>query len=358
MKMNSRERIRAIAERKKTDRPGSSLRATPEAWESLRNYFGVDSNQEVMDILDIDIRFVSLPYAGPKDRNPAPLGSEGIDIWGCRTKKVTNEFNSYFDFDYHPLKEAETVEDIAGHEWPDLDWWDYNALPGIIQELHRTDERAVLYFAGGMFETPWYIRGMEPFLMDLYANPEMVDEICRRVGDYYTGRLERVLEAAGDMIDIIGSGGDIGTQRGMMIDPEIWRKEIKQHTARLITPYKERGFITFYHSCGSIVPVIDDFIEMKLDLLEPVQVSAAGMDPKSLADKFSARISFHGGIDEQEVLPHGTPAEVYENTLSTIDQLGRYNGYIAAPCHQAQNDTPPANIEALFKAVKDYPNRR
>jgi len=105
------------------------------------------------------------------------------------------------------------------------------------------------------------------------------------------------------------------------------------------------------------VPVIDDFIELGLDILEPIQVSAAGMDPTALADRFGSRISFHGGIDEQEVLPHGTPGEVYANTISMIDQLGKYNGYIVAPCHQAQNDSPPENIVAVFDAVRDYPNR-
>lgn len=357
MKMTSRERIAAIAKREKTDRPGSSLRATPEAWESLRNYLNVSTNQEVMDILDIDIRFVGLPFVGPADRSASPLGSEGTDIWGCHTKKVSNEFNTYFDFDYHPLKEAETVEDVRNHDWPDLEWWDYAALPERIESVHQTGERSVLFFAGGTFETPWYIRGMEPFLMDLYTNPGIVQEICTRVGDYYLGRAKRVIEVAGGSIDIIGSGGDIGTQRGMMLDPEIWRSQIKQHTGKLITTFKKMGYFTFYHSCGSIVPVIDDFIELGLDILEPIQVSAEGMDPSYLADHFGKRISFHGGIDEQEVLPHGTPGEVYENTISMIDQLGKYNGYIAAPCHQAQNDSPPENIVAVYNAVRDYPNR-
>jgi uroporphyrinogen decarboxylase len=355
MKMTSKERIRAISERKRTDRPGSSLRCTPEAWEALREHLNVKTNQQAMDILDIDIRFVSLPFIGPRDRSATPLGSEGTDFWGCHTRRVSNEYNTYFEFDYHPLQDAKTVEDVRAHDWPELDWWNYSTLSHTIEEINQNGERSILFFAGGTFETPWYIRGLEPFLMDLHTNPEIVQEICTHVGDYYEARAHRALEVAGEHIDIIGSGGDIGTQRGMMISPEIWRTQIKKHAGRLITPFKKKGYITFYHSCGSITPVINDFIELGLDLLEPIQVSAADMEPSSLAQRFGPHISFHGGIDEQKVLPHGTPGEVYENTISMIDRLGKYNGYVVAPCHQAQNDTAPENLVAVFDAVRDYP---
>ena len=115
-----------------------------------------------------------------------------------------------------------------------------------------------------------------------------------------------MLEVAGDRIDLIGTGGDIGTQRGMMLNPALWRRHIKPYTGRLIRTFKSLGYATFYHSCGSIVPVIPDLIEVGLDLLDPIQPQAAGMNPEALFEAFGDRLSFHGGIDEQELLPHGT----------------------------------------------------
>ena len=140
----------------------------------------------------------------------------------------------------------------------------------------------------------------------------------------------------------------------MMISPEIWRERIKPYTGRLISTFKEMGLMTFYHSCGSLVPVIDDLIEVGLDFLDPIQVTAAGMRPEELFPQFGDKLSFHGAIDEVELLPHATPDEVYKETTRIIDILGRNGGYIVSPSHQVQGDTPPENVVAIFEAAKDY----
>ena len=171
-------------------------------------------------------------------------------------------------------------------------------------------------------------------------------------------RAARAIDATGGMIDIIGSGGDIGSQRGMLLDPAIWRKRIKPYSGRLIDSFKKQGFATFYHSCGSIVPVIGDLIEVGLDILDPIQVGAAGMKPEELFPAFGDHLTFHGAIDEQELLPHGTPAQVYAETTRIIDILGRNGGFIVSPNHQVQGDTPPSNIVAMFDAVHDYRYKR
>lgn len=352
--MNSRERVWAAVRRERPDRPASSLRCTTEAWTALKKHLGVETNEDVLDALDIDLRWVGAPFIGPKERSAIPLGSEGTDFWGCHIRKVENEFNSYFEFDHHPLARAQSVGDIARHDWPSLDWWDYSAIPAAIRAANRKEPRAILYFAGGSFETPWYMRGMEAFMMDLYENPDIVDAICTRVTDYYLQRAGRAIEGAPGQIDMIGSGGDIGSQRGMMVNPDVWRERIKPYSGQLISTFKKQGFATFYHSCGSIVPVIDDLIELGLDVLDPIQVGAAGMTPEELFPAFGGRLTFHGAIDEQELLPHGTPRQVYEETTRIIDILGQKGGFIVTPNHQVQGDTPPENIVALFAAVRDY----
>lgn len=352
--MNSKERVRAAARREKTDRPPTSLRCTAEAWESIRRHLGVGTNDDVLDALDIDVRWIGLPFIGPAERSAAPLFSEGTDFWGCHTRKVVNPFNTYFEFDFHPLANAECVRDVENHDWPCLDWWDYDAVCAQLQVANRAEPRSCLFFAGGAFETPWYLRGMEQFLMDLYARPDIVESICSHVERYYRERALRVIEATGDGIDIIGSGGDVGGQQGMMLAPEVWREQIKPFTGRLISTFKKLGFITFYHSCGSIVPIIDDLIEVGLDILDPIQVNAAGMEPEALGPAFAERLTFHGAIDEVALLPHATPKKVYEETQRVIGILGRRGGYIVSPSHQVQGDTPPENIVALFEAARDF----
>lgn len=352
--MNSKERVLAAVRRERPDRPATSLRCTAEAWDSLKKYLGVETNDDVLDALDIDLRWVGVPFSGPKERSAIPLGSEGTDFWGCHIRKVQNEFNTYFEFDRHPLAGARSVQDIARHDWPSVDWWDYSALPAAIQSANRKEPRAIMYFAGGAFETPWYMRGMEAFLVDLYENPDIAAAICARVTEYYLQRAARAIDAARGQIDMIGSGGDIGTQRGMMVNPDVWRERIKPYSGKLIATFKKQGFATFYHSCGSLVPVIDDLIEVGLDVLDPIQVGAAGMKPEELFPAFGDRLSFHGAIDEVELLPHGTPKQVYDETTRIIAILGQKGGFIVSPSHQVQGDTPPENIVAIYDAVRDY----
>ena len=344
----------AASERRRPDRPATSLRCTPEAWAALQRHLGVGSPHEVLDALDIDLRWIPLSFSGPVERSAVPLGSEGTDFWGCRFRKAENEFNTYYEFDFHPLKEARTVEDIQNHSWPSLEWWDYSAVSEAIEAANQGGKRANMFFAGGAFETPWYLRSFEGLMLDFYQNPEIARAICSRVQEFYLQRALRVIDAGKGKIDIIGSGGDIGGERGLMLHPDVWRKQIKPYTAKLISTFKQKGLKTFYHSCGSLVPVIDDLIEAGLDILDPIQVTAAGMSPEELFPAFGDRICFHGAIDEVNLLPHATASEVYRETMRIIDILGRNGGYIVTPSHAVQGDTPPENIVAIFDAVKDF----
>ncbi|MCD4668953.1 MAG: hypothetical protein K8S14_00760, partial [Actinomycetia bacterium] len=136
-----------------------------------------------------------------------------------------------------------------------------------IKRINDKERRAVIFFAGNVFDISWYMRGLEQFLIDLFEFPEIAEAICRKVVEFYKERTMRAIEASDGQIDIFLSGGDIGTQRGMMLSPQLWRKYTKQWSAELIKPFKEIGLKTFYHSCGSVVPVIDDLIEIGVAFL-------------------------------------------------------------------------------------------
>jgi uroporphyrinogen decarboxylase len=347
--------VLAAAERRRVDRLPTSLRCTPEALENLKRHLNAATREEVYDILDIDLHWVCLPFKGPTERSAAPLGSAGTDFWGCVNTAVATEFNTYYEITRHPLADATTVADVEAHDWPSLDWWDYDAIPRLIAQENRKDRRAILFFAGGAFETPWYIRGFERFLADLHDNPDIVTAICTRVEAYYRERALRVLEAASGRIDIVGSGGDLGGETSLLLSPRTWRALIKPHSARLIQTFKAMGLKTFYHSDGAIQPLIEDFIGLGLDILDPIQVGAAGMKPEELFPRFGDRITFHGAIDEVHLLPRATPQQVHDETRRVMSVLGRRGGYIVSPTHQVQGDTPAENVVAIYHAAAAAP---
>lgn len=355
--MTGKERTMAALERREHDKFPTSLRCTKEAQDALLQATGTNSKQELYDYLNIDFRWIGLPFKGPENRSLSPLGGEGYDFWGCYNKAIKNNYNTYYEITYHPLGKMTTVEEIENYDWPDLDWWDYSAVPEIIKKEKQKDDTCIMFFAGGAFESPWYMRGMEQFLIDIYLQPEIAEAISNKVAEFYYSRAMRVLEAAGGQIDVIGSGGDIGGQQTMMLSPEKWRKHIKPYSAKLMTPFKEMGLKTFYHSDGAITPVINDFIGMGLDVLDPIQVGAAGMTPEELYPVFGEKLSFHGAIDEVELLPHATPTQVYDETQRVMSILGQSYGYIVSPTHQVQGDTSPENILAIYKAVDDFKRR-
>lgn len=356
--MNSRQRVLAASERQRPDRPATSMRFTPEALELMRLHLGLPKSDnllyDVLDELDIDVRWIPLPFIGPEEKATPVIGGVGTDFWGVKYVRAQTATNVYYEFSYHPLAQAETVEEIDNYDWPSLDWWDYGALPELIEQANRRQPRSTFMFVGGAFESPWYMRGLQQFLMDLYTAPELAEAICRHVQGYYTARAERILEAADGMIDIAFSGGDVGEQRQMLLDPDVWRQRIKPFTAELITPFKNMGLKTAYHSDGSIVPIIPDLIEIGLDILDPVQPTAAGMSPEELYPQFGRQLSFHGAIDEVKLLPHATAEEVYAETTRVIDVLGQSGGLIVSASHAVQGDTPPENVVAMVKAAQDY----
>ena len=347
--MTAYDRVACAVRREKADRLPIDYLATPEAHAALKAHLGIDDDEALLVRLGCDIRRVAARYAGPADMTGAAgVDAQGKDFLGIVWKPMKNEFATYNEIAHHPLAQATTVKDIDDYAWPSVDWFDFSHLAGEIDRINRDGRYCILFFAGGAFETPWYMRGMSRFLMDLVECPDIAEAISRHAADFYKQRALRAIEASDGRIDMIGSGGDIGTQRGMMLSPDLWRRHIKPYSTDLIRTFKDMGLMTFYHSCGSIVPVIDDFVEMGLDVLDPIQPLAQGMDADSLARRFGGRLTFHGGIDEQELLPNGSVDDVRKEVERVMDTLGRDGGYIVCPAHALQPDTSPENILAIY----------
>jgi uroporphyrinogen decarboxylase len=350
--MNSRERVEAVLNGDIPDRPPTRLRALPEVQQSLEHYLGLKGDA-LLDRLAVDLVRVSFIYSGPDCFNGDGLiSSAGKDIFGIEWTSSKNKYCTYNEATGFPLKNA-TISEIENHSWPSPDWFDYNSLSKEIDSLSCNGKRAVMLF-GGELETLWFMRGIEGFMMDMIENPEIVDAIIGHITDFFASRLRRALDVVGHKIDMVGFSGDLGSQRGMLFSPELWRRFLKPQLKELTAICHDAGIHTFYHSCGGIVSIIPDLIEAGVDILDPIQTRAEGMVPEVLKEKFGNDLIFHGGVDEQELLPRATPEEVAAEVRNLISTLGCGGGYILSSSHTIQPDTPPENIVAMFDTAKNH----
>jgi len=197
-----------------------------------------------------------------------------------------------------------------------------------------------------------YLRGVKQALIDLLRAPEFTHRLYEKITEFYFELNKRCFEEAGDLIDIFMMGEDLGTQGGLLVSPKTFREFIKPYLSRHIQLAKRYGVKVMLHSCGAIRELIPEFIDMRIDILNPIQIRAKGMNPAELKRRFGDKLSFHGAIDIQQTLPYGKPEDVRAEVRSRIKMLGRGGGYILCSTHNIQPDTPIENILAMYDEAK------
>ncbi len=300
------------------------------------------------------------PCEVPESFNPElqPDGSYVLrDDAGRITRRMPKD-GLYFDGVYHALADVDTIEK--------LEEWDFTSVPSdeMLEDLHErarhlyetTDYAIMLNGAGGIYEWAQGLRGWDKFMMDLAAAPEFAGALLDKLVDACIERLDKVLPAVEGYVQVIQTGDDLGLQDGPQLSPRLYREVVKPRHKRLFAAIKERTSTPiFLHTCGSVYEFIPDFIEMGVDVLNPVQVSAANMDTKRLKDEFGSQISFWGGgCDTQHVLPFGTPEQVREEVKRRIEDLAPGGGFVFNQVHNIQADVPPENIMAMFDAAREF----
>jgi len=349
-KLTPRERVQLALSHQEPDRVPVDFMATPQAWSRLCEYLGTDDREAVLRDLGVDLRHPRQPYIGP----PLDYRPDGswVDAWGVRRQRVKHNQGAYDEIVEHPLAHIQDASELEQYTWPQPEWWDAAALKDEVRQMDSQGDYAIALEEfgdpGGIFEIAWYMRGMEQFLIDMVANPDLAYEIMRRVADFYIGLLDRVMTKVGERIDLIWTSDDIAHQHGMLISLRLWRELIAPHHERLNRRIHGLGTRVMYHSCGAVRQFIPDLIGIGTDVLDVLQFSADKMDPHEIKTEFGERLCFHGGMDVQSTLPFGTEDEVRRVARERINVLGRGGGYILAPTHNVQVDTPPANIVAMY----------
>ena len=377
--MNSRERVLCAMDHREPDRVPIFLGASgattmnTRAYDRLKAHLGIRSqtrtfwralqygllDEEAMRRLHSDGRPL-IPGAAPATLAREIAPDRFVDAWGITWQMHPG--NQYYDMAVHPLRDA-TVDDLERYPWPDL------AHPGRFADLRdraRAIQRAgcaVVALSGvSPFEFAYMLRGMNEWFCDLGGDHRFVHALMRKLTDLQRAGAEKLLEEAGEWIDVVVTGDDLGGQTSPLLSPAMYRELIKPYHVELMHAIRSRTPARiFYHSDGNIYPLLGDLVEIGIDILNPVHVSAGEMgDTARLKREFGDRLCFCGAIDTQHVLPHGTTEDVRREVRRRIADLAPGGGYIAAAVHCIQPDVPPENVVAMcdeLVAAGQYPLR-
>ena len=375
--MRHRERLLAALAHREPDRVPIDLGAgiacgiNAHAYSRLKSLLGLDSpttvtsrfsqlakvEETVAQRFGVDVRPVLLGVPGAGEPSSWERAWErDTDQWGVVWAKPA--FGQPYEVDSPLRHDDATIADIARYPWPDPD--DPALVAGLreraIHLREDTDYGVVLSLSFYPFTQSHLIRGHANWLMDLAGNRPFAEALLDAVTDRLVAMLDRILGEVGDLVDVVGWGDDVSIQTGPMLRPEMFRELVKPRYRRVMDVIKKRTKASVYfHTCGSVRWLIPDLIDVGIDVLNPVQVSAAEMDTRQLKREFGERIVFWGGgCDSQRVLPFATPAQVREEVRRRIGDLAPGGGFVFAPVHIIQADVPPENVVAMFEAALEF----
>jgi uroporphyrinogen decarboxylase len=362
---SSRDRVMTALEHAEGDRIPIDYWANDEVTDRLMAHHDLPNREALLRRLGVDLRYVMGPsFAGQQFRTH----SDGLveDHWGVLRRAMTVDGTdrvgrswswSYRHVERAPLEQAETVQEIERYEhWPSAEMWDYSQVE---TECRRAAETGCAVVNGGdrldrtaQLKPATYIRGLEQFLSDLLLQPAMAECLLERIVHYYLEYNERVFAAASGTIDIFFMGDDMGTQTSLWVSPKLYRKFFKDNFRRFNDLAHKYGMKTMYHTCGNVTKLIPDFIDCGLDVLQSLQPAA--MDLAALKREYGKDLAFQGGIDIQQTMPNGSPADVAEEVKLRAASLGPGGGYIFGTAHNLLPDVPTENIVALFDAYLEH----
>ena len=354
--MTSKERVLASLSHLEPDRVPLFYRDVPEVDDRLRRDLGLEDREDLYRYFDIDFRWVGPEYVGPPLVEPAT--GRQRSIWGVEYRYLEAAHGGYWEPVEFPFASVEDSAALADHPWPMIEWFDFSVVD---EQLQRHRDYATMTAPGwsspGILTTIQDLCGMEKTLMDLYANPDLWNAVADRVVSFNLEFIDALYAAAGERIDFYRIGDDFGTQRGLLIGADLWKEFLAPRIRSLVQVPKARGSHYYHHTCGAVREIIPLLIEAGVDVLDPVQVGATGMNPGVLKGEFGSRLCFSGGIDEQRVLPSGTPQQVKDEVRRMCDIMAPGGGYFVGPTHNLQDDIPTANVVAMYEAAREWTYR-
>ena len=374
--MTPRERVMTALNLREPDRVpidfGSTwiTTITIPAYERLKEHLGLESetilmermqqvclvDERILEIFDVDTRGV---FYGP----PALECNQWVELsdnryrdsWGITWQKPSSSY--YYDMVKPALGGEITLSDVINHPWPEPHDPGYTRglRDRVKKQRESTDCALVLNLSVWFVQCSQFIRGFEDWFIDMVAQPCLMETLFDILNDIMLATIGDVLAEVGDLVDVVSVSDDLGAQDRTVVSPEMYRRLVKPRQAKAFAYIHERTAAPLmYHTCGSVYEIMEDLIEIEVDALNPVQTTAAKMEPERLKGEFGDRISFWGGIDSHRVLPWGSEEEVKEEVRMVTSILGPGGGYILNSVHNIQPNVPLENLFAMFEAAKEY----
>ena len=294
----------------------------------------------------VDLRGVVDPvYKGPVPEKRELANGISENFWGWRTKieqTATGPEEMFCEF----ILANKTHQEIQQHLWPQVDWFDFSDFG---QRLEKWQDLAVMASGPSVWQHPSFLRGLDNLMADLMLAPDTAEFLMDKFTDFYVAYFDKMFSQVPGKIDVLRIADDIGMQDRLIMSRQMILQFIIPRVKKIVDMAHSHGVKVMLHSCGSIFEIIDDIIEAGVDILDPLQVTAKGMDPKDIKESFGSRICLHGAIDTQFLLPKGTGEDVSKTVKEMIDILGKGGGYILSPSHVLQTDVPTANVLALYE---------
>lgn len=378
--MLPRERVLTALDHREPDRVpidlgGNQTGIHKHAYRDLLDHLSIEDEVEIMDPVQqlarpceevlqrfrVDTRYVA---AGPPDDWDG--GIEVNERNGRTWHDLTDEFGVtwsmpddnplYMDISHSPLADA-TVEDVESYPFPRGD--DPTRFTGLREQALRIRDRGyavVSGISGVVYETCWYMRGLEQWYCDLLTDTRFCEALLDRLLEFWLDWFRGFTDEVGDAVDVITIGDDLAGQDGPLFNPDVYRSVVKPRQKKLVRFIRDRTHAAiWYHTCGGCKTYIPDLLDNGIDILNPVQISARDMDPADLKKRFGDRLVFWGGaIDTQHVLPTASPEEVTEHVRRNVEALKPGGGYVFNNVHNIQGGVPPENVVALYEAGLEY----
>jgi len=380
MTMTSRERVLAVLNHEPPDRvpivlgPSNATGVKMGTYRRIKELIGVQAedryiydwpelgtaemDEATLDRLHSDVRGVlDLEPASVMERNrQREPHSPHFNSWGGGA--IESEPGSWFP-GIHPLENATTIEELEAHAWPNMD------DPTRVEHVSARAKQLADENKYGIVATPWLLfplerafemQRMDKFLMNMAKRPDFAKALLEKNAALCKTLMGHFLRECGDNIDIIKIGDDLGMNTSLLMSPKMYRAILKPIHADYIAFIKQHTKAkVMFHTDGDILPLIPDFIEMGVDILNPIQTSAGKMsDLHTLKTQFGKDIVFCGGIDTLQVLPFGTPQQVRDEVKRVISILGEGGGYMLGAVHTVMNDVPAENVLAMVDAVEEF----
>jgi len=312
-------------------------------------------DESLLQRFDIDFRWVVPNWVQVTEREDVP---GYVDMWGVPYKAT--EDADHCVVDGAPMRQA-TIETLGDFQWPDPN--DPKQFAGLREQAKHLYENTD-YVVGadaikaGVLMNSLQMRGYDQFFMDLAIDVPFAEALMDRILYTLKEMWSRYMDAVGEYVQIAYVTDDLGSQSSLLISPRMFRQLLKPRMKELHDHIKSCADVKLmFHTDGAVLPLVDDFLEMNVDILNPVQTSVSGLeDTFALKESFGDRLSFHGAIDVQQMMPNATIEELEDEIARRIYDLGRNGGYILAPCHNIGHDIPPENIVTLFEKAREFGN--